>query len=521
MLHARVIRPPAVGAVPVAVDESSIAAIPGARVVRRAGVLAVLAPKEWDAIRAMRALTVTWSQPGPAFPEQAALFDHLRGATPVAHKVERADGDAATALAGAARVVTAEYEWPFQAHASLGPACVVADVRSDQATIWTGTQKPHFAREGVAKLTGLPLGAVRSIWVSGPGCYGRNDAGDAAMDAAFLSQTVGAPVRVQYMRQDGTAWDPKGPASVHRGQGGFDTEGKLVAVAFDTIGFSRTEVDSNESDPRDTLAGQLLGMGTHFQPAFGAPGEAYVVPNRRLAWSVVAPLHDVASPLRGAHLRDPVGPQLNFASESFMDELAAAAGADPVEFRLAHLTTPRGIAVIRAAAERYGWTPRRAASAVGTGNVVTGRGIAYAQRSATLVAVIAEVEVERASGQVRARRFVVAHDCGLVINPEGTRRTIEGNIVHGLSRAMWEEVVFDPHGVTSVDWASYPILEIADAPVAIDIVLLDRPHEIAAGAGEASTRPVAAAMANAIFDATGVRLRRAPFTPKRVRAALA
>jgi CO/xanthine dehydrogenase Mo-binding subunit len=354
--------------------------------------------------------------------------------------------------------------------------------------------------------------------VRGAGSYGRNDAGDAAIDAAFLSKTVGVPVRVQYMRLEGTAWDPKGPASVHRCRAGLSADGAVVGYWFDSKGFSRTEVDTNESDPRDTLSGQLMGLGTNFKPAFGAPGEAYTFPNRRLSWSVIAPLAE-ASPLRGAHLRDPVGPQLNFASESFIDELAVASGMDSVAFRLKNLKTERGIAVIRAAAEQANWEPRVSGSRVGGGAVLSGRGIAFAQRAATLVAVIAEIEVDRATGRVAAKRFVVAHDCGLVINPDGLRRCIEGNIVHGLSRALWEEVAFDENAVTSVDWSTYPILEIGDAPAAIEIVLVNRPELPPAGGGEASTRPVAAAVANAIFDATGVRIRRAPFTPERVRAA--
>jgi CO/xanthine dehydrogenase Mo-binding subunit len=261
-----------------------------------------------------------------------------------------------------------------------------------------------------------------------------------------------------------------------------------------------------------------MGLGSNFKAAFGAPGEAYAFPNRRLSWQVIAPLAE-ASPLRGAHLRDPVGPQLNFASESFIDELAFASGMDPVVFRLKNLKTERGIAVIRAAADKAKWEPRPAASRIGSGPVLSGRGIAYAQRAATLVAVIAEVEVDRTTGRVAAKRFVVAHDCGLIVNPNGLRRCIEGNVVHALSRALWEDVDFDENGVTSVDWATYPILDITDAPSAIEIVLIDHPELPPAGGGEASTRPVAAAIANAIFDATGVRIRRAPFTPERVRAA--
>jgi CO/xanthine dehydrogenase Mo-binding subunit len=521
MLHARMIRPPVAGSVPVAVDATSLAAIEGARMVWNKGVLAVLAPREWDAIRAVDALVVEWSQVSAPFPDQTQLHAHIRNAPAIGGKTESQHGQLDPAFAAAAKVVEAEYLWPFQSHASLGPACAVADVRADEATLWTGSQKPHFGRDGVARLLGLPVEKVRAIWVAGPGSYGRNDAGDAALDAAFLSKAVGAPVRVQGTRAQATAWDPKGPASLHRGRAAFDASGEVVAYDFHSKGFSRTDVDTNESDPRDTLVGQLQGMGANFKAAFGAPGEEYGFAARRLYWEVISPLLATGSPLRSAHLRDPVGPQMNFASESFIDELAVAAGMDAVAFRLKYVTNPRGIAVIKAAAEKAGWESRPSASRVGSGDVVSGRGIAFAQRAETLVATVAVVEVDRASGAIRARRVVVAHDCGLVINPDGLRRCIEGNVIHALSRGAWEEVAFDARGVTSIDWVSYPILEIAQAPDAIDIVLIDRPELPPAGGGEASSRPMAAAVANAIFDATGVRLRQAPFTPERIKAALA
>jgi nicotinate dehydrogenase subunit B len=519
MLHGRMLRPPVAGAVPVAVDESSVSDLPGARVVWRKGFLGVVTDREWDAIRAARVLRVTWSQAAPPFPDAEQLYDHIRNAPVLTRKVELQSGAVDAAMAGAARIVEAEYEWPFQSHASMGPACSVADVRADGATVWTGSQKPHFTREGVAGITGLPVESVRAIWVRGPGCYGRNDAGDAAMDAALLSQAVGRPVRVQWMRDEGHGWDPKGPASIHHGRAALDAKGNVLAYVYESKGFSRVDIDTTEADPRQSLAGQLMGLPLAPHQGFGVPGEAYTFVSRLLAWETIAPLLDRASPLRSAHLRDPVGPQTNFGSETFIDELAAAVGADPVQFRLGKLDDPRGKAVIRAAAERAGWQARPAGSR-GTGATLTGRGIAYAQRAATYVAVIAEVEIDRASGRVWPRRFVVAHDCGLIINPEGLRRCIEGNIVQGASRAIWEEVGFDRGNVTSRDWISYPILDVVDAPDAIDIVLINRPEVAAGGAGEASTRPVAAAIGNAIFDATGARLRRAPFRPDRLKALL-
>jgi CO/xanthine dehydrogenase Mo-binding subunit len=323
------------------------------------------------------------------------------------------------------------------------------------------------------------------------------------------------------MRYEGHGWDPKGPASVHKCRAALDATGKVVGYHFETRGFSRIDIDTNESDPRTSLAGHLLGMELAPHQGFGVPAESYGFANKRMAWETVAPLLDRASPLRTAHLRDPVGPQLHFASESFIDELAAATATDQVAFRLQYLTDARDIAVVKAAAERYGWQPRPSGKRdQGKADIVSGRGMAFAQRSGTVVAVIAEVEIDRRSGRVWPRRFVVAHDCGLIVNPDGLRHTIEGNVVQMTSRALWEEVAFDRSAVTSVDWLTYPILDIKDAPESIDIALINRPEMPPSGAGEASSRPVAAAIANAIFDATGVRLRRAPFTPDRVKAGL-
>jgi CO/xanthine dehydrogenase Mo-binding subunit len=523
MLHARMIRPPVVGAEPQSIDEASVRDIPGVRIVHERGLVAVLAEKEWNAIRAAQALQVTWTRPVDPLPDQAQLYDYLRTTPALAHKDEFVKGDVAASLSGAARTISATYEWPFQSHACMGGACAVADVRPDGVTFWTGTQKPHYAQQGVAKLLGVPVETVRAIWTRGPGSYGRNDAGDAAMDAAYLSRAVGRPVRVQYMRDQGTGWDPKGPPSVHLCAAALDAKGQVVGFRFLSRGISRIDITSNESDPRDTLAGQLLGRGQNANQAFGAPGEAYTFDHQLRAWETVAPLVRNASPLRTSHLRDPVGPQINFASESFIDELAAATDTDPVAFRLHYLTDTRAVAVIKAAAEKFGWQPRTGFPhpAANMGEIVRGQGMALAQRKNTLCAAMVEIEVNRTTGAVRPVRWAVAHDCGLIINPHNLMLTIEGNIIQGSSRALMEEVTYDRNMVTSLDWMSYPILDITQTPDRIDIVTINRPELPAAGAGEASTRPVAAAIGNAIFDATGIRLRRAPFTPERMKAAFA
>lgn len=520
MLHARVIRPPRAGSVPEEVAAASIAAIRGARVVQEKNFLAVVADREWDAVRAARALKVRWSASRQPFPGHDGVHAHLRQATVEKREDEVKKGDIAPAFAGAARVVEAEYEWPFQSHASMGPACAIVDPRGEQARLWTGTQKPHYARDGVAKVLGVAPEKVHATWVLGPGSYGRNDAGDAAIDAALLAKLTGRAVRVQYMRHDATAWDPKAPASVHRARAALDASGQVVGYEFISRGFSRADINSNESDPRHSLAGMELGLPLKPEANFGVPAESYGFANKLLGWETVPPLLDRGSPLRTSHMRDPVGLQIQFASEQFIDELAHAAGEDPVAFRLKYLTGPRDRDVVKAAAGKAGWQARPA-QRTRTGDVLTGRGIAYAQRAGTVVAVVVDIEVDRRSGRVWARRMTVAHDCGLVVNPAGLKQTIEGGLVQGISRTLLEEVRFDREQVTSVDWLNYPILDIKDAPETIEVVLLDRPEMAPTGAGEATPRVVPAAIANAFFDATGVRLRRAPLTPERVKAALA
>jgi nicotinate dehydrogenase subunit B len=520
MVHGRILRPPVAGSVPVKVDEASIKDIPGARVVWQNAFLGVVAEREWDAIQAMQKLKVEWSQIKPPFPPQASLFDHIRRSPVRKRTVEKENGNVEEAFKSAAKVIEAEYEWPYQSHAPMGPACALVDVKDGSATCYTGSQKSHFVQAGIAAMAGLPLQKVHVVWVPGPGSYGRNDADDCAADAAVLSKAIGRPVRLQYMREQGTGWDPKGPASVHKARMAFDAAGNITAYEFTSKAFSRIDVDTNGGKPEDVLAGHTLGVELHSGDGFGVPAESYEFANKRLAWETIPPLLDRASPLRTSHLRDPVGPQIHFASESFMDEVASALNLDPVAFRLQHLKDPRDIAVVKAAAEKFGWQPRPAPQRQ-TGVTVTGRGIAFAQRNGTRVAVIAEVDVDRSSGRIYGRRFVVGHDCGQIINPDGLARCIEGNIVQGISRTLWEEVKFSDKAVTTVDWISYPILDITETPASIETVLINHPDIAPSGAGEPSIRPVAAAIANAVFDATGVRMRRVPFSPDRVREAMA
>ena len=520
MVHARMIRPAVAGSVPVKVDEASIKDIPGAQVVWDKGFLGVIADKEWGAIKAAEKLKVEWSQGADPFIEQASLYDHIRKA-PVRKKVvEKENGNVDDAFKIAAKVIEAEYEWPFQSHASMGPACALVEIKDGNVTCWSGTQKSHFVQQGVAAATGVPVDKVRVIWAAGPGSYGRNDADDCAADCAVLAKAVGKPVRLQYMRDQGTGWDPKGPASTHKARAALDASGKIIAYEFSSKAFSRVDVDTNGSKPFDTLSGQTQGIALKSGDGFGIPAESYAFDNKRASWETIPPLLERASPLRTSHLRDPVGPQIHFASESFMDELAAAAGADPIEFRLRYIKDPRDIVVIKAAAAKANWDARPSPRKDQTGSKVSGRGIAYSQRNGTRVAIVAEVDIDRSTGKIFAKKFTVAHDCGQVINPDGLVKCVEGNIVQGVSRTLWEEVTFDKKSVTSVDWISYPILDITETPGQIDVVIINRPEIEPSGAGEPSIRPIAAAIANAIFDATGVRIRRVPFSPDRVKAAL-
>jgi CO/xanthine dehydrogenase Mo-binding subunit len=510
MLHARVIRPPRAACKVRSIDESSIKGIRGARVIREKDFVAVVAPKEWDAVRAAQNLKVDWEPLNAPFPPMDQLYEHIRGAKVLKRQDEVKKGDVAAGFnTPGVKVIEAQYEWPFQSHASMGPACAVAEVKDGSCTVWTGSQKPHFVRDGVARLLELPPEKVRAIWVTGPGSYGRNDAGDAALDAAYLSKVTGKPVRVQGMRVDGTAWDPKGPACVHRARAALDASGKVVAYEFISKGFSRQHIATNESQPADSLIGQSMGLPPKPTQIFGTPAESYGFENKLLGWETIPQFVEHCSPLRTSHFRDPVGPEIHFGSEQFIDELAQAAGEDPVAFRLRYLTEPRHAAVVKAVAVKSGWS-----------SLGKGKGIAFAERNGTAVAVVAQVEVDRTSGRVWARKFWVAHDCGLIINPQILRTTIEGNVVQGLSRTLFEEVRFDRDSVTSVDWASYPILEMGDAPESIEVVLINHPEIAPSGAGEPSIRVIPAAVANAFFNATGVRLRRAPLSPERVKAAL-
>lgn len=523
MLHARVIRPPEAHAKIVRYDEG--ASLPGlVRVVRKGEFLAVVCEREEQAIDAARKLKVEWSRPAPTFWESDdALYEALRTTKPAASKKHDVHGDVDAALASASKVVEARYEFPFQSHASMGPGCAVADVRDGGAIVWAGGQKPYPLREAVAQMLGLAHEKVRVVWMPGPGSYGMNDADDAAMDAALLSQSLHRPVRVQYMRADGTAWDPKGPPAVFRLRAGLDASGAVTAWDYEARGFSGQLRPSGTDVPGDTLAGQLMGGG--FKPKskdeHKFADESYGFAAKRKVSHLLPWTQSLGTGLRTAHFRDPDGPQTTFASEAFVDEVAYAAGVDPVQFRLQYLKEPRERAVVEAAAKKAGWQPRTAPRRAKEGDLLVGQGLAYAPRHGTMVAIVAEVAIQPTTGRYRVRRFTVAHDCGFVVNPRSVEGTIEANLMQAMSRAMHEAVRFDATRVRSVDWVSYPIIDIMEVPDAVEIVMLgNRPGAKTYGAGEPTTRPVVAAIANALHDALGTPLRRVPFTPEAVVAAL-
>ena len=550
MLHGRVIRPSGRNASFGSFDSASLAkarSIPGfVRVVRQGNFVGVVAKTEWAAIQAAdpdTGLRVNWQDGQPLVP-QATLPEALRDPANHYRTVEEDNtGDVDAALATASVIHRASYFTPFQMHAAMGPSCSVADVRSKpnpdtgiQATIWSSSQNVGALRRTTAQLLGLDVSAVRVIYEEGAGCYGHNGADDVAADAALLSAAAGKPVRVQYSRQDEHGWEPLGPATAHDLQGGI-TDGEVVA--WEHVLCTPTHNSRPNGTPGTVVAGQLTGRLPAPLPttAGNAGGRnapvTYAFPNHRLLAKLVRSFETTgansnapAAPLRYRFLRSTAlrslgGVANTFANESFLDELAAEAGVDPLELRLRSLDDPRAHAVVEALSDAWAGRPQ--------GGNGMGAGIAFAQYETeyAYAAVYAEVGVDSSIGAVRVQRVLVAHDCGLVVNPDGLRNQIEGNVIQGISRALKEEVQFDTRGVTSVVWQQnssnptpqYPILRFSEVP-SIESILINHPEEPAWGAGEPAIVPVPAAIGNAIYAATGARLRQLPMTPGRVLSAL-
>ncbi len=514
MVHARVVRPPALGATLLEVDETSVQAIPGMiKVVRVGSFLAIVAESEWGAIRGARALKARWSD-WQGLPEQARLWEHVRATKVVKDDVTSDVGNAPAALAAGAKRLAATYDFPIHTHGSIGPSCAVAELRDGRLTVWTASQMTHALRKQIAAMLGMKPDDVRCIYVEGAGCYGRNGHEDAAGDAALLARETGRPVRVQWSRADEHGWDPKGPPTL------IDLEAALDADGNVTAWHSNFFVPQGAAGNVPLVAADLAGL-TH-ETAM-APGN--IIQNSALPYAFPA-IRTVChrletTPFRPSWIRTPGRMQNTYANECFLDELAAAAGADAIALRRRYLKDPRGLELIERLVALSKWQPRPSPARGQAGAIQRGRGVSYVKYELvrTYIGAVAEVEVDRASGRIHVARVFVAHDCGQIINPDGLRNQIEGNVIQTVSRVLKEELTFDRGAVTSLDWASYPILTFPEAPEVV-IDLIDRPAEKPWGAGEPSAAVIPAAISNAVFDATGVRLRSVPFTPARVKSAL-
>ncbi len=511
MLHGRVIRPPKIGSSLVSFDEGSVSSVAGlVKVVRKGNFLGVVAEREEQAIEAARLLKVEWTG-GRTLPDYQDLYQTVRGAKLIQTEVVTNAGDVDSALANAARVLEATYTYPFQLHGMIGPSCAVADVRDGRATIWSGSQWIQGDRRNLAKMLGIPLESVHSIWVEASGSYGRLGCDDAAADAALLSQAVGKPVRVQWMRHDEHGWEPMSPAMTMDVRAGLDAQGHITAFDFQQWSQSHSRGESG-----NFVAWRLAGGNPDWDRLSGGPyPPSYEFPNKRLSG------HYVDELFRSIYLRAPGRIQGNFAIESFLDEIAAQQQADPVEFRRHYLKDAMALQVFDAAVQAARWQPRPSRQPNARQPVVSGRGISFGEHGPEKRAtIVADVLVDRPSGRVQVIKIVIATACGRIINPQGLRNQVQGAVLQGISRSLFEAVKFDRSHVTSLDWQSYPVLTFQDVPD-IETVLVDQRDVESAGAGELATVPVAAALGNAIFDATGVRLRQVPFTPERVKSALA
>jgi nicotinate dehydrogenase subunit B len=541
MLHGAVVRPPSVGATLASVDEASVRGLPGVvKVVARKNFVGVVAEKPWQAMQAAAKLKAAWTQAAP-LPPQRGFYQHLR-TQPSRDAFVVNSGDVDATLAKAASVVKATYVHPYQMHGSMGTSCAVADVRGGKATVWSPTQSAYPTRAGVAALLGLQPDDVRVVFTRGAGCYGLNGADTVSFDAALLSHAVGRPVRVQLSRRDEMAWENYGFAYSIDQRAGIDANGTIVAWDYEAWFASRGGRPGYDR-PGNVVTGTLAGLEPQpFRPAQAAEPSGEFRNGSNAAPSYVAGrvarkaggagtiaservlTHTIASPFFTGPLRSPSRLQNTFAHECFLDEIAAQVKADPVAYRLRHLSDARLKAVVSAAAKAAAWdarpSPRGGAARAG---LAAGRGVACVAYEGDngYVAMVAEVDVDRATGQIQPKRFVVAQDCGPISNPAGMRNQIEGGALQGLSRALGEEVTWDDRAVTSIDWRTYHSLPLGIPIPAIECVLIDTHGVEAMGAGETAITVVAAAIGNAVFDATGVRLREVPFTPERVKRALA
>src|SRR5882762_6271444 len=520
MLHGRVVRPPYagvdagdfVGTSLIAVDEASVAGIPGlVAVVRIGDFVGVIAEREENAVKAAAQLKVTW-KPTPTLPDLRDVETALR-ANPSTPRTLIDRGDVDAAIAAAAKPMARTYIWPYQMHGSIGPSCAVADYQAGHVRVWSGTQNPHILRADLALLLARPEPHIDVIRLEAAGCYGRNCADDVSADAALLSRAVGRPVRVQLSREQEHAWEPKGTAQLMDVKGGLNADGGAAGYDF------ATRYPSNGAP---TLALLLTGAIAPVPEVLEMGDRTAIPPYDYDAMRVVA--HDMPPIVRASWFRGVSALPNSFAHESYIDELATEAGVDPIEYRLRYLSDPRAIDLVNAVAGRAGWTPRPVwKEPVAEGDVVRGRGFAYALYvhskfpgfGAAWSAWIADVAVNKTTGDVSVTRVVAGQDSGLMINPDGVRHQIHGNVIQSTSRALMEEVSFERGAVAAREWGAYPIIPFPDVPK-IDVLMLPRPDQPPLGVGESASVPSAAAIANAIFDATGVRFRELPFTPERI-----
>lgn len=524
MLHGRVVRPPYagvdagsfVGTSLIAVDESSVRDIPGmVSVVQIGDFVGVVAEREENAVKAAAQLKVTW-KPTPTLPNLKDIETALR-ANPSTPRTLLDKGDVDAAIADAAKPMQRTYIWPYQMHGSIGPSCSVADVQDGFARVWSGTQNPHILRSDLALLLALPETQIDVIRLEAAGCYGRNCADDVSADAVLLSRAVGRPVRVQLTREQEHAWEPKGTAQLMDVNGGLRADGSIAGYDF------ATRYPSNGAP---TLALLLTGTVPPVPAVFEMGDRTAIPPYDYDAMRVTA--HDMPPIVRASWFRGVSALPNTFAHESYIDELAAEAGVDPIEYRLRYLKDPRAVDLVKAVAKRADWRPRPLwKEQEAEGDIVRGRGFAYALYvhskfpgyGAAWSAWIADVAVNKSTGDVSVTRVVAGQDSGLMINPEGVRHQIHGNVIQSTSRALMEEVSFDRAAVASREWGAYPIITFPDIPK-IDVLMLPRQDQPPLGVGESASVPSAAAIANAIFDATGVRFREPPFTPERILAGL-
>jgi CO/xanthine dehydrogenase Mo-binding subunit len=540
MLHGRVVRPPALGSTLVKVDEGSVQGMPGlVKIVVRKNFVGVVAEKPWQAEQAARRLKAEWTA-GRTIPDQRSFYEHLHGQKTTRDTMTVDSGDVDKTLASAATIVRATYHHPFQMHASIGTACAVADVQGTRATIYSATQAVWPLRNTMATMLGLKPEEVRIIFRQGPGCYGVNGADTVSYDAAILSQAMGRPVRAWLSRQDEMAWENYGPAFVIDQRVGLDASGTIVAWDYESWSVSLGNRPGYNA-PGNVVTGYLAGFppqsvmprspapaptafdnGSNTAPSYVTgtvgteSGGCGVVKSERALSRVIE------SPFFTGPLRSPARLQNTFAHECFMDEIAASLKADPVEYRLRHLRDPRLREVVTAASQKAGWDRRPSPRAGRRNGIASGRGVACVlyEGDNGYCALVAEVDVAMSTGLVTVKRFVAAMDCGPISNPDGVRNQMEGGLIHGMSRALREEVTWSGEKVTSIDWRTYRPWYLGDQVPAIETVLINRPDAEAMGAGETAITVTAAAIGNAIFDATGVRVRQLPFTPERVKAAL-